>query len=317
MGRMAELTAEAMPRLRSMKDLTEYWIEINRLENQADQLYRRLLAKLFSGESDAIHVLKMKDIVTRSRRRPTRSRGRQHGRVHRGQGELTTVDSLALSPSSSPWRWSSTTPTGSTTRRTPSRPRCRPGRSPPDRPGSWRRSLNFVGAFFGTKVAQTVGSGIIDAPEGIDGLVIVAPALGRRHRLEPADLVVRPALVLVQALIGGLVGAALAAGATVHWQGVLDKVVIPMLLSPVAGFILGYLVMTAILWIFRGANPGKMTGASATRRRVSAAAMAFGHGLQDAQKTTGVVFLALNVGGVPRRDRRSRSGCIVLSAVVI
>ena len=48
-ARMSELTAEAMPRLRSMKDLSEYWIEINRLENQADQIYRRLLAELFNG----------------------------------------------------------------------------------------------------------------------------------------------------------------------------------------------------------------------------------------------------------------------------
>ena len=52
---MAELTAEAMPRLRSMKDLSEYWIEINRLENQADQLYRRLLAELFNGEHRRDH----------------------------------------------------------------------------------------------------------------------------------------------------------------------------------------------------------------------------------------------------------------------
>jgi predicted phosphate transport protein (TIGR00153 family) len=62
-GRMAELTAAAMPRLRSMKDLSEYWIEINRLENQADKHYRRLVANLFEN-ADAIHVLKMKDIVS-------------------------------------------------------------------------------------------------------------------------------------------------------------------------------------------------------------------------------------------------------------
>ena len=61
--RAAELTAEAMPRLRSMKDLSEYWIEINRLENQADQIYRRLLAKLFAGEYEALTVLKLKEVV--------------------------------------------------------------------------------------------------------------------------------------------------------------------------------------------------------------------------------------------------------------
>ncbi len=61
--RAAVLTAEAMPRLRSMKDLTEYWIEVNRLENQADQIHRRLLARLFSGEYKAMTVLKLKDII--------------------------------------------------------------------------------------------------------------------------------------------------------------------------------------------------------------------------------------------------------------
>jgi uncharacterized protein len=61
--RAAEITASAMPRLRSMNHLSEYWIEINRLENQADQIYRKLLAKLFSGEFDALTVLKLKEVV--------------------------------------------------------------------------------------------------------------------------------------------------------------------------------------------------------------------------------------------------------------
>jgi len=62
--RCAEVTAEAMPRLRTMADLEEYWIEINRLENDGDKSYRRTLAKLFSGDFKAIEVLKLKDIVT-------------------------------------------------------------------------------------------------------------------------------------------------------------------------------------------------------------------------------------------------------------
>jgi len=61
--RCAELTAEAMPRLQSMKHLDEYWIEINRLENAGDRSYRRILAKLFSGQYDALEVLKLKDVV--------------------------------------------------------------------------------------------------------------------------------------------------------------------------------------------------------------------------------------------------------------
>jgi uncharacterized protein len=63
--RCAHVTAESMPRLRSMKDLSEYWIEINRLENQADQIYRGLLAALFNGEygTDAITVMKLKEVI--------------------------------------------------------------------------------------------------------------------------------------------------------------------------------------------------------------------------------------------------------------
>jgi predicted phosphate transport protein (TIGR00153 family) len=61
--RAAELTAAAMLQLRSMKDLSEFWIELNRLENQADQVYRRLLARLFSGDFDALTVMKVKEVV--------------------------------------------------------------------------------------------------------------------------------------------------------------------------------------------------------------------------------------------------------------
>ncbi len=61
--RAAALTAEAMPKLRSMSGLKEYWIEINRLENEADQIHRRLLARLFSGEYEALDVLKLQGVV--------------------------------------------------------------------------------------------------------------------------------------------------------------------------------------------------------------------------------------------------------------
>jgi len=61
--RCAEITADAMPNVRTMTGLDEYWIEINRLENAGDKSYRRTLAKLFSGDFKAIEVLKLKDIV--------------------------------------------------------------------------------------------------------------------------------------------------------------------------------------------------------------------------------------------------------------
>ncbi|WP_149203646.1 DUF47 domain-containing protein [Actinotalea subterranea] len=61
--RCAELTAEAMPRLRSMKDLAEYWVEVNRLENQADRTYRKLVAQMFNDGMDPIELMKLKDVV--------------------------------------------------------------------------------------------------------------------------------------------------------------------------------------------------------------------------------------------------------------
>lgn len=61
--RAAELTAEAMPRLRSLGDLGEYWVEVNRLENHADRTYRKLLAELYSDAQDAIHLMKVKEVV--------------------------------------------------------------------------------------------------------------------------------------------------------------------------------------------------------------------------------------------------------------
>jgi predicted phosphate transport protein (TIGR00153 family) len=61
--RGAELTAGAMPRLKSLTNLSDYWIEINRLENDADKLYRRFVARLFGGDFDALTVLKLKEIA--------------------------------------------------------------------------------------------------------------------------------------------------------------------------------------------------------------------------------------------------------------
>jgi predicted phosphate transport protein (TIGR00153 family) len=61
--RAAKSTAEAMPRLRSLKDLSEYWIEVNELENEADQVHRRLVARLFSGSYEALDVLKLKEVA--------------------------------------------------------------------------------------------------------------------------------------------------------------------------------------------------------------------------------------------------------------
>jgi PiT family inorganic phosphate transporter len=88
-----------------------------------------------------------------------------------------------------------------------------------------------------------------------------------------------------------------AASHHVKWDGVLDKVVIPMVLSPLVGFGLAYLAMVALLWAFRAAQPGRANRGFRVAQIGSAALMAFGHGTQDAQKTMGVITLALVTSG--------------------
>jgi PiT family inorganic phosphate transporter len=157
--------------------------------------------------------------------------------------------------------------------------------------------MNLVGAFLGTKVAGTVGSGIIAAPEGLSGLAVVFAALLGAITWNLTTWYFGLPSSSSHALIGGLVGAALASAGDVKWLGVLDKVVIPMILSPLVGFTLAGLVMIALLWLFRNARPQRVNRGFRTAQSVSAAAMALGHGLQDAQKTMGVIVLALVVGG--------------------
>ena len=157
--------------------------------------------------------------------------------------------------------------------------------------------MNLVGAFLGTSVATTVGSGIIDAPVGVPGLVVVLAALVGAIVWNLLTWYFGMPSSSSHALIGGLVGAGLASAGTVKWRGVVDKVVIPMVLSPVVGFVLAGLVMLALLWLFRRGRPARLTRGFRHAQTLSAAAMALGHGLQDAQKTMGVIVLALVVGG--------------------
>ncbi len=99
--------------------------------------------------------------------------------------------------------------------------------------------MNVVGALVSTKVAATVGAGIIDTPTGTDGLVVVFSALLGAIAWNLLTWYFGLPSSSSHALIGGLVGAALAASQTVQWSGVMDKVVVPMVLSPLVGFGLG------------------------------------------------------------------------------
>ncbi len=176
--------------------------------------------------------------------------------------------------------------------------------------------FNLIGAFFGAKVAKTIGSGIIGAPSGNAGLAIVAAALVGAIGWNLLTWWRGLPSSSSHALIGGLGGAAIAASATVHWSVVWHKVIIWMIISPIVGLLLGYLIMTALLWTFRSANPGRVSRGFRYAQSGSACAMAFGHGLQDAAKTAGVVVLALNVGGHHHGDSIP-IWVLVLSAVVI
>ena len=162
--------------------------------------------------------------------------------------------------------------------------------------------FNLLGSFLGAKVAKTVGSGIIELPEGKSSLVVVFAALVGAIAWNLLTWYFGLPSSSSHALIGGLVGSALAAGTTVLWHGVVDKVLIPMVLSPFVGLVLGYLVMVAILWLFRKASPARVTRGFRAGQSVSAAAMSLGHGMQDAAKTMGVVVLALTVGGYHTGD---------------
>ncbi|CAN5335176.1 low-affinity phosphate transporter PitH [soil metagenome] len=157
--------------------------------------------------------------------------------------------------------------------------------------------MNFVGAFLGTDVADTVGRGVIESTEvsGVDGLTVVLGALLGAISWNLITWYVGLPSSSSHALIGGLVGAALAGSVGVQWGGILDKVLIPMVLSPAIGFLGAFGLMVATMWLFRKANPGRVNRGFRMAQTVSAAAMALGHGLQDAQKTMGVIFLALLV----------------------
>ena len=170
--------------------------------------------------------------------------------------------------------------------------------------------MNFVGALLGQQVANTVSEVISATARATHGLVIVLAGLLGAITWNLITWYFGLPSSSSHALIGGLVGAALVAGAIVHWATILDKVVIPMVLSPLVGFAVAFLVMLSIMWIFRRRNPHKVQRGFRLTQTVSAAALALGHGLQDAQKTMGVIFLAVVTGRLlpGRPDRRCRCG---------
>lgn len=150
----------------------------------------------------------------------------------------------------------------------------------------------FVGYWTGGGVAKTIQS-VTTPPTGYAGMALIASAvLGAigwnmitwRFGLPSSS---------THALIGGVVGAALAAGTIVEWNTVWDKVVVPMVTSPFVGLIIAFLIMRAIVFIWGQKNPQKVGRRFRHAQTVSAAALSLGHGMQDAQKTMGVIFLLM------------------------
>ena len=157
--------------------------------------------------------------------------------------------------------------------------------------------MNLLGALAGTGVAVTIAKGVIATPHTTGGLEVVGAALVGAILWNITTWYFGLPSSSSHALIGGLVGAALASSTEVQWMGVVDKVAIPMVLSPIVGLSLGYLVMVLLMWVFRRANAHRAGRMFRRAQLVSASSLAFGHGLQDAQKSMGVIVLALVVTG--------------------
>src|SRR5690554_877308 len=159
--------------------------------------------------------------------------------------------------------------------------------------------MNFVGALLATGVAETIAKSIVhleNVPSHTALVVVLCGLVGAITWNLITWWFGLPSSS-THALIGGLVGAGLAGGLGIYGASLVEKVVLPMIFSPLVGFLVAFGGMVAVMWIFRRANPHPTFRRFRIAQTVSAAAMALGHGLQDAQKTMGVMFMALVAGG--------------------
>ncbi len=165
-------------------------------------------------------------------------------------------------------------------------------------------TANFVGALTGTAVAHTIASGLATTPEGHDGQVIVAAALVGAITWNLITWRLGIPSSSSHALIGGLLGAVLVSVGpdAIIVEGVRDKVLVPLVLSPILGIVIGFGLMVVLLNAFRNANPRRLNERFRRLQVLSAAYMAFSHGSNDAQKTMGIMTLALLAAGVVASD---------------
>jgi len=157
-------------------------------------------------------------------------------------------------------------------------------------------ALNVAGAFFSTAVAKMIGGGIVYA-DAITNTV-VAGAMGGAILWNLFTLLLGLPTSSSHALIGGLVGSAVAHGgwAVVQFKG-LRAILEAMVLSPLFGFAMGFLIMVTVSWVFFRVPRGVATKVFSRLQLLSASFMAFSHGANDAQKVMGVITLALVASG--------------------
>ncbi|HIJ81995.1 MAG TPA: inorganic phosphate transporter [Desulfuromonadales bacterium] len=162
--------------------------------------------------------------------------------------------------------------------------------------------LNFAGAMVSTKVAATIGKGIVDK-DNVTQMVVLAGVLGAII-WDIATWYYGLPSSSSHAIIGGLMGAVFAhAGlSALKWAG-LKKIVLALLISPVVGTIIGFTFMILVMWGFRNSSPGPLNKGFRRMQILSAAFMAFSHGTADAQKSMGIITMALlSYGMIPTFD---------------
>jgi inorganic phosphate transporter, PiT family len=157
--------------------------------------------------------------------------------------------------------------------------------------------LNFAGAFVSVKVAATIAKDIVD-PAAITLDIVLAGLVGAITWNLITWFLGLPSSSS-HALIGGILGSAVAAvgWSVVNWQGMWDKVLIPSLLAPVFGFITAFLLILGIVWLIARRRPDRMNRLFRRGQIFSGSFVAFTHGTNDAQKTMGIIALALVASG--------------------
>jgi inorganic phosphate transporter, PiT family len=178
--------------------------------------------------------------------------------------------------------------------------------------------LNFAGAFASFAVAATIAKGIVD-PDAITLSIILAGLVGAITWNLITWFLGLPSSSS-HALIGGIAGSAIAASGldVINWDGIWDKVVIPGVLSPTIGFATALALMLVIIWVIRRRSPSRVNRVFRRAQIVSGSFVAFTHGTNDAQKTMGIIALALIVSGHLSPDfDRPPSWVIVSSALAM